>query len=118
MTERVLRRGLAIGFVVAALAGCATSTSIGSPPKYSALASLTRGKSSEDDVSRALGTPIGRGEMRTGRVMEPTTVWSYEHTVASAGGKVDFGILLVFVREGRYDGHFWFSSASLLEATQ
>jgi hypothetical protein len=115
MRERILRLIVVLTSLIAAVVGCATSTTIGSPPKYSALASLSRGKSSEEEIRRVLGAPLGRGEMRTGRVTEPRTVWSYEHTVASAGGELDFGILLVFLHDGRYDGHLWFSSASLLE---
>jgi hypothetical protein len=117
MSRGPFRTVIFVALCIAALTGCAaSSTSVGWPPKYSALESLSRGRSGEEDIRRALGTPTGHGEMRTGRVTEPTTVWSYEHAVASAGGQLELGILLVFLRDGRYDGHLWFSAGSLLEA--
>ena len=115
MRARALRSFFA-ALLVAASLGCATSTAIGSPPNHQALASLSRGASSEDDVRRALGEPFGRGEMRTGRVNERRKVWSYEYTVSHMNGAIAMSILIVFLHEGRYDGHLWFSADTLLEA--
>jgi len=108
-----MRQVLAACVVLAtAVAGC--TTTLGEPPRYAALAGLSRGESTEAEVRRVLGDPKGRGEMRTGRVTEPREVWSYEYTVASSSS-TELGILLVLLLDGRYDGHLWFSSESLLE---
>ena len=110
-----LRRVVLAALLVATFAGC--TTTLGTPPRYQALSGLTRGQSTEDDVRRALGDPVGKGAMRTGKVTEPRQVWSYEHAVASSSSTA-FGILLVFFRDGHYDGHLWFTSDSLLEISR
>jgi hypothetical protein len=112
MIAASLRRAVLGFLLVATLFGC--TTTLGTPPKYAALSGLSRGQSTEDDVRRALGEPVGKGAMRTGKVAELRQVWSYEHAVASSSSTA-FGILLVFFRDGHYDGHLWFTSDSLLE---
>lgn len=116
MSRRWLGGVAAALSLVAALAGCAGTANLGQPPNYAGLEQLTRGKSTEADVRRILGEPFGRGAMQTGKVSEPRTVWSYEHTEAPATrGEIQVGLLLVFLHGGYYDGHLWFSSTSLLE---
>ena len=112
MSPIAFRRLIGAWLLLALLGGC--TTTLGERPRYEALASLTRGESTEADVRRLLGEPFGQGQMRTGKVTEQREVWSYEHAVVHSSS-TELGILLVLFDHGRYDGHLWFSSASLLE---
>lgn len=97
-----------------ALCSCATSLRIGSPPKVNQLESLKPGISDLVDVKHALGEPRGYGMARLNVDPLPRTIWFYEYA-ETAGTRMEFKFLIVFLRQDRYDGHFWFSSASLLE---
>ena len=98
------------------LAGC-MSVKYGVPPRTDRLGTLTVGVSSSADVLTALGEPRGRGAARFS--IEPTrrTIWSYEYTEAE-GTQIGLKMLLVFFNQDRYEGHLWFSSATLVEKTK
>lgn len=96
------------------LAGCATTIKYGSPPRTDRLETLKPGISIQQDVLVALGEPRGKGGARFSVDPIPRTIWFYEYTEAS-GSRIDLKILLVFFQQERYDGHLWFSSASLIE---
>jgi hypothetical protein len=51
--------------------------------------------------------------------MDPTprTIWSYEYAEAE-GQRIGLKMLLVFLNQDRYEGHLWFSAATLLERTE
>jgi len=109
------RRGVALLAGVELLAGCA-SVQYGVPPRTGNLPRLSVGISRPADILVALGEPRGRGVARLAADPKPRTIWFYEFTEAG-GRQVDLSILLVFIREDRYEGHLWFSSSNLL-ATQ
>ncbi len=100
--------------VLGILAGCPTTIKYGSPPRTDRLETLKPGISIYQDVLAALGEPRGKGGARFSVDPIPRTIWFYEYTEAS-GSRIDLKILLVFFQQERYDGHLWFSSATLIE---
>ncbi len=94
------------------LVGC--TFKFGSLPRTDQLTTLKPGVSSEADVLRALGEPRGYGMARLAVHPEPRKLWFYEYVLVE-GSRVDLKILLVFVRQDHYDGHLWFSAATLLQ---
>ncbi|MGE5303835.1 MAG: hypothetical protein ACM3TN_10945 [Alphaproteobacteria bacterium] len=96
------------------LAACAPTLRYGTPPKVDQLAGLKPGVSTAAQVRQALGEPRGYGMARLTVDPTPRTLWYYEYTEAS-GSRIDLKFLLVFLRQDQYEGHFWFSSANLLE---
>ena len=73
------------------------------------LANLTVGASSESDVRTALGEPTGRGVLRWPGESRPVDlrVYDFQRTKSS---EVDLNILIVFLTDGTYVGHYWFGS--------
>lgn len=90
--------------------------SIGVPPPTDRLGQLAVGASTPQDVRLALGEPRGSGMARSSALSEGRRIWLYDHFRGEAG-KAGTTILLVFFRDDRYDGHLWFSSAQVLEAS-
>ena len=91
--------------------GCAPTITIGKMPKIDALANFTPGVSSIEDIRNGLGEPHARGMSRWSTDKEmPAKVWEYQFTKVG-GGQIQFTLLMVFIREGHYDGHLWLSSA-------
>ena len=105
--------------VCVTLAACAQSVTYGAKPQTDRLSMLVRVKSTAADVLRALGEPRGRGAARLAD--EPNSarrdVLFYEY-VQSNGSTVNLKMLMVFMRDGTYDGHFWFSSVDAMKATK
>jgi len=95
----------------AALLGCGTTT-YGVPPDVSRLAALRRGESTKADLLLALGEPDGRGAARLAPALPREDVWVYQsvrtHGVLSV--HMESEMLLVLVRDGRYEGHLWLPS--------
>ncbi len=117
MRDDMLRL-LTIGLITAGLlSGCATTMRVGTPPRTDRLKGLTVGVSTGEDVLRALGQPRGSGAARNSSVPEPLKVYSYEYMEAE-GLRIGLKLLLVFIRDDRYDGHLWFSSGQLIEEAQ
>lgn len=117
MRDGMLRHVM-IGLLAAGLlSGCATTMRVGTPPRPERLKELTAGVSTTGDVLRTLGEPRGTGAAHSSLVREPRKILYYEY-VEIEGLRTSFTMLLVFLREDRYDGHLWFSSAQLLEETK
>lgn len=121
----VSRRGALLRSALALLAalggfsivvGCASTQTLGARPRVEALSSLKVGESTAADVLLEIGEPTGEGSARFRPEMEPRQVWSYEYTrIRSGWGSedVEILILLVFLHDGRYDGHLWFGGGPL-----
>ena len=115
--SRVQRAMVAFGITLLLATGCASSSRFGTPPRIAALAQLTVGQSTPADILQALGEPRGRGAARFPVNPELLTVWFYEYLQAESG-RTEMLALIVFVREGRYEGYLWFSSSQLLGKTE
>jgi hypothetical protein len=98
---------------------CTQSVTYGVKPQTDRLSTLVRGKSTAADVLLALGEPRGKGSARLAE--EPNSarrdILFYEY-LQSDGSTVNLKMLVVFMREGTYDGHFWFSSVDAMKATK
>lgn len=80
---------------------------------------LQKGVSSMDEVRRLLGEPTGSGAVLLAGVQrEPVDIWFYQDIeltdMKAVQGQLDLTmrqqILIVFVRENRFDGFMWFSN--------
>jgi hypothetical protein len=74
--------------------------------------SLRRGASTMEDVERLMGKPDGTGSMLLPIDVTPVTTWVYERIeLESNEGRMTVlqDVMLVFFREGKFDGFFWFS---------
>lgn len=75
---------------------------------------LVRGVSNEADIRQALGSPVGDGALFWPGSDGPRPVWFYEKIEAAAEGqhiRVNQDVLIVFLKDGRFDGFLWFSDA-------
>jgi hypothetical protein len=109
MDTMTIPRGLAAAALAAStLMGCMTLES-GVPPRVDRLASLTVGQSTPSDILQTLGEPRGKGMSRMTPDLPARDIWVYEH-MSSDGKAANLKILMVFLYDGRYDGHFWFGS--------
>ena len=99
------------------LAACTQSVTFGAKPQTDRLSALVRGRSTAADVLLALGEPRGRGAARFADQSDPARrdVLFYEF-VQSGGSVVNLKMLIVFMRDGMYDGHLWFSSVDSMQA--
>lgn len=97
--------------------GCATSLEYGRWPDTSRLAELRLGQSDSQMVLDLLGEPTGKGEGRMPDFPDKATVWSYEYQsiAASAASEVEINLLMVFLKDGIYQGHFWFAADDNLQ---
>ena len=114
-TRRIV---LILGLVVSlGSMSCFPSTvRYGFPPQIDKLNTLTHGTSTSADIVLALGQPRGDGVARSTIEPTPRQIYYYEYVEAGTySGKIELSMLLVFVRDGRYDGHLWFSSANQLQ---
>lgn len=102
--------------VTALMAGCGKiDFRGGNLPNIEALENtLKLGESTENDVSRVLGQPIGKGREMLPFHGKSRLMWSYYYEFGNfslLGGGDDRRIFLfVFFDQGRYDGYMWFSS--------
>ena len=113
-----MRRHVMIALLTAGLlAGCTTTMRVGAPPRLDRLKGLTAGVSTSADVLRTLGEPRGNGAAHSSVVQEPRKILYYEY-VELEGLRTSYTLLLVFLREDRYDGHLWFSSAQRFQETR
>ena len=114
-TRRIV---LILGLVVSlGSMSCFPSTvRYGFPTQIDKLNTLTHGTSTSADIVLALGQPRGDGVARSTIEPTPRQIYYYEYVEAGTySGKIELSMLLVFVRDGRYDGHLWFSSANQLQ---
>jgi hypothetical protein len=97
-----LPRALRVLVVSVSVFGCSTSFTFGVRPNADGLAMLERGVSTPEDVRRILGEPRGRGEARL--AIGHATIWFYEYGEATSG-QSHLKHLMVFLRDGLYDGY-------------
>jgi hypothetical protein len=76
--------------------------------------SLRVGESTAEEVRTALGPPDGVGSSQTPIESQPREMWAYyaerdtiESMRATSSSRT---MLLVYIREGRFDGYLWFTS--------
>ncbi|MDJ0909190.1 MAG: hypothetical protein QNI99_08340 [Woeseiaceae bacterium] len=105
-----LLRFVVLLFVAISMAGCGGFVfRTGSRPDIAALDSLTIGQSSSDEVRSTLGAPFGTGRTYLPYQESPQEMWSYYYEESSMeDGRRTF--LLVYLKDGVYDGYMWFSS--------
>ena len=107
---------LGIFFSLAIMSCFPSTVRYGFPPQIGKLNTLTPGTSTSADIVLALGQPRGDGVARFSVEPTPRQIYYYEYVEAGTySGKVELSMLLIFVRDGRYDGHLWFSSANQLQ---
>ncbi len=108
-------RAVILAFIVLVTAtACVSSVEYGVKPKTDRLVRLQVGMSERAQILAALGPPRGKGVARLAGLPEPREIWYYEH-VKTDGSQVEMSMLLAYVKDGRYDGHLWFSSAQVLQ---
>jgi hypothetical protein len=92
------------------LVGCALPTiEFGSPPPTDALATLAIKVSTDADVLKTIGEPLGRGVVQHRPNERPRKVWFYYYA-ATIGMDVKGKYLFIFLDENVYEGYLWFSS--------
>ena len=98
-------------FTLTQITGCVDITvRAGYKPNLIALEkTLTQGVSTEQDVAKALGTPVGKGREMLPFMDKPRDTWTYYY---EEGDLTDDRrlFLFVFFANQRYDGYMWFSS--------
>lgn len=114
LSLRFLVRGIASLALFFIATACATTIEYGAKARTDALETLTIASSTSDEIRLALGKPRGHGVARFAEDLIPRDLWFYEY-VKTDGQTIDLKILVVLLKEERYDGHFWFSSVELLE---
>lgn len=114
---RFLARGIASLALFFIAVACAPTIEYGAKPQTDALETLTIASSTSDEIRLALGEPRGHGVARFAEDLIPRDLWFYEY-VKSDGRAIDLKILVVLLKENRYDGHFWFSSVELIDPFQ
>ena len=72
---------------------------------------LNRGQSTQADVLLFLGEPDGAGEALLPTSDDAREIWYYE-SHASGLSSASMKVLLVYFREGVYDGYLWFENTS------
>lgn len=113
MSVKLRVLGLLAALAVTA-AACAPSIEYGAKPNTQNLARLTVGESGSSELLRSLGQPRGKGVARLAGLPEAREIWYYEHSKTD-GSRVEMTMLLVFLKDGRYDGHLWFSAAQVVQ---
>jgi hypothetical protein len=96
-------------------AGCASPPMyFGNPIPADRLGSLVMGKSTDANIRAALGPPDGYGMWRNSREDAPKDLRVYEYE-RQTSTQANVAMLLVFERNGIYQGHFWFGADDLLK---
>ena len=107
------RAGLGLACAILAsmlLTGCAIKMRVGAEPDIEALdRDLTRGVSTRGDVMAALGGSYGEGRALMPFHDEPRVMLTYYYEEGTLEDDRRL-FLFVFLHEGKYDGHIWFSS--------
>jgi len=96
-------------------AGCASPPMyFGNPIPVDRLANLVVAKSTDAEMRAALGPPSGYGMWRNSGedAAEELRVYEYERQTST---QASVTMLLVFERDGIYQGHFWFGADDLLK---
>ena len=106
-----------LSLVVCLVAGCVSSVPPAPVPAYDYAAlttKLTRGVSGEAEVRAALGTPGGHGELLLPDGKRVQALY-YQNVVSFVVGNdihVHDDLLLVFLRDGKFDGYLWTSDSA------
>jgi outer membrane protein assembly factor BamE (lipoprotein component of BamABCDE complex) len=114
---RQLGLACAAACAIASTAACTTTMTFGSVPRVDRLQALKAGASTSREITQVLGEPRGQGGAKFQADFPEASVWFYEY-MQSDGQKAQVKMLLVFVHEGLYTGHMWFSSGQLIGVTQ
>jgi len=111
MTNRACaRRVLLAGLLVVTMAGCSLHVVMGRRPDVTLLeTTLKVGESTQADVRRVLGEPVGRSLSAMPIEPQPRVLWTYYYEEGSLKDVRQF-FLLVYLAGDRYDGYLWFSS--------
>jgi len=92
------------------MTGCNINIRAGDKPNVEALeTTLTQGKSSEQDVLKALGTPIGKGREMLPFMDAPRDTWTYYYEEGDLNDDRRL-FLFIFFANQHFDGYMWFSS--------
>jgi len=93
-------------------AGCAMTLEYGRWPEPTQLDKLQLGQSDSTEILQLLGEPTGKGMGRMPDFPDTATVWSYEYQRVSGAttSEVEINLLLIFLKDGVYQGHFWFEA--------
>ena len=86
----------------------------GRPIPVDGLDKLVSEQSSAAEVRAALGKPRGYGMTRHTPNLPIWHIWFYDYNQFK-GDQVGLSILLVFMRDDRYVGHYWFAAQELIE---
>lgn len=118
-----------VSVMALALAACATPERVSSVEAFHDTkpleTRLKKGVSTIDDVKRALGEPTGSGAVFLASVQQrPEEIWFYQDielaNIKASQGQLDLEvrqqILMVFVRDGIFDGFMWFSNVEAATA--
>lgn len=100
--------------LLAAACGPPPTLYMGSQPRVEGLKQLVSLKSTTAEVVSALGEPRGYGMMRHTPDQPVRPVLVYEYVQVKGGEQIGMNVLLVYLDEGRYDGHLWFSARELM----
>lgn len=104
-----LRRFL-VALLTVAVAGCGIRVVMGHRPDVNLLeTTLKFGESTQTDVLRVLGEPVGRSTSAMPIEAQPRIMWTYYYEEGSLKDVRQF-FLFVYFAADRYDGYLWFSS--------
>ena len=122
--RRMVRWGwsLLAVFILSLVIACATPATKPKPPAptqafktYALTTELQRGVSTMEDVRGIFGEPQGSGGFLFPIGIGEGPIWFYESIkIDASSGKFELRqeFVLVFFKEGRFDGYLWFSDAS------
>jgi hypothetical protein len=92
------------------LSACDINIRAGTKPNVLALESnLKPGLSTEQEVLKALGDPVGKGREMMPFMAAPRDTWTYYYEQGDLNDDRRL-FLFVFFANGKYDGYMWFSS--------
>jgi len=100
-----------MAFISIVTSGCVDMKfRVGTRPDPSVLEKdLNVGKSTSEEVIRALGRPDGKGAALFTMYSQPSQLWSYYYEEGSTQEARRI-FLFIFMNDDRYDGYMWFSS--------
>lgn len=92
------------------MTGCNVIVRAGNKPNVAALEkTLTQGVSTEQDVVKVLGAPVGKGREMLPFMDSPRDTWTYYYEEGDLNDDRRL-FLFVFFANQRFDGYMWFSS--------
>ena len=121
-THDALRRVLTAALVTCGLGGPAAAQqtfTFGREVATAPLAQFKPGATTMADVRAALGEPRGDGIVRHNAKEPRRVIWFYEYgQIRPEHGdtQTSLKIVLVFFKDGRYDGHLWFADKKMAHA--